>query len=241
MTSAEKIIVPYGTPALPSIYRHRDGTTEALPAAGAPCAIIEPARHGTLRMADVAPLFNPAPTAQDLAHAEAQLAFLESHVLVLCGDWNRNAVRFVTAYFEAIRRHLDRNADRVAELSDGLVGLVEPLHYAFSAPMPLPRAYLPDEAGQPMTEAAEIAFWCDGRFHVCRLGGSSLRKSEREHLERLRNLNVAVIELSGEALDPAGLLDRLGPSFSGFLDRVRLPASPFRPRPLGRPVGAAVG
>ena len=98
----------------------------------------------------------PAPT-----HA-ARLATIRSWLEASCGDYARPRRAFVARYLDFVAAELARHR---AELDEGLRrfdGLYAAADWTWSALRPLPRAWLPGEAGFVF---AEIAFWDGTRLH----------------------------------------------------------------------------
>ncbi len=144
-----------------------------------------------------------------------------------CGDYARPLIRFMRAYVDFLEATL---AARHAELAAGLArfdGLYAPRDFLWSAPRPLPRAWLPTPQGP---RKAAIAFWIDGAPLAIGLDPGGRESAA------LRAAGIAVADPAPEALPPA---------FHRFWDGQTLPASPFRrpvpraPRPPAAPGAAA--
>ena len=134
-----------------------------------------------------------------------------------CGDYARPLVDFMRAYVAFLEATL---AARHAALAAGQArfdGLYAPRDWLWSAPRPLPRAWLPTPQGP---RKAAIAFWIDGAPLAIGLDPGGRDSAA------LRAAGIAVL-----APGPATLAALLPPAFHRFWDGQTLPASPFR-RPV---------
>ncbi|HMB48908.1 MAG TPA: hypothetical protein VKN63_11575 [Afifellaceae bacterium] len=238
-----KLVLPYGTVSVPS---HVEAALDSGQAAeishpGAPVIEVDCSRCATLRLSDVSHPFTLPPEAQDLAHAESQLTVLEHHLVKLCGVWAKPQARFVANYFSALRGYVGENQAALEARAGQLAGLVEPLHWCFAAPMPLPRAHIGlDEkgnlsnAGHIVRTRVDFAFWSDGGLSVMEIGTGNQTGGRRRALEALADAGVRVDRID-PALDGQALLARLGPGFTAFTDGLDLPESPFHGRGLPVP------
>jgi hypothetical protein len=106
---------------------------------------------------------NSAPLPADLVPAEpghtARIAALRDWLLGQCGDYAADRRRFVASYLDwaagAIAAHRAELEQKLARF-DGLFAAED---FFWSAPRPLPRAWLPQAGGW---ERADLVFW-DGR------------------------------------------------------------------------------
>lgn len=233
------ITIAYGTEAVPRQVAAAIAEGRALSRPGAPVGALPAA--GTVRMSDVRHPFTIPPVAQDLVHAEAQLAFLEGHLLSLCGAWAKPQAAFVAAYFEALREHVARDAEALDRRTGPLAGLVEPLHWCFAAPMPFPRAHPGlTEAGRIASSDAATTVRVDFLFRTsrgllaCIVDDATPLGRRRRELDALEGAGVRVKRPKPGLASPE-LLDRLGPEFADFTRDVAFPESPFRGRPMQRP------
>jgi hypothetical protein len=192
-------------------------------------------------LSDVRHPFTLPPEAQDLAHADSQLTVLEQHLVKLCGVWAKPQTRFVANYFAALREYICENQAAFEARAGQLAGLVEPLHWCFAAPMPLPRAHVGlDEkgnlsnAGSIARTRVDFAFWSDGGLCVTEIGTGHETGARRRALGTLADAGVRVDRID-PALDSHELLSRLGPGFTAFTDGLDLPESPFHGRGLRAP------
>ena len=142
---SEKLVIPYGSASIPSDVLRRLNVAEVqdLGRPGAPVAVIDPALGQPLRLHSIMHPFTLPPVAQDLAHAETQLAFLERHLVRLCGEWAKSRRLLISRYFDALRQIVRAHESELNQRAKALIGLVELDHWCFSGLMPLPQAYLP--------------------------------------------------------------------------------------------------
>lgn len=243
---SEALVVPYGTERVAESVRRlvRAGRLDALNVPGAPVAVWPRDRRAPLRLSDVVHPFTRPPVTQDLAHAARQFAVLGDHLMRLCGDWAKPRRRFVEHYLAAVRAHVAAREDELMGRCAALAGLVEPEHWCFAAPMPLPRAHLwlgePAAARGADAVAVDVAFWTGEAIAACVIEAGTPLGRRRRALERLdaagvRVERVAPADLAG---DPAALLERLGAPFTDFTAGLARPASPFRGRGVPDPAEA---
>ena len=103
---------------------------------------------------------NSEPLPADIAPVEslhaARVAALGDWLLAQCGDYAADRRRFVAAYLDwvaaAIAAHRAELAARLARFD----GLFQPEDFFWSAPRPLPRAWLPKDGGW---QRADMLFW----------------------------------------------------------------------------------
>jgi hypothetical protein len=139
----------------------------------------------------------------------------------LCGDYARPRQRFIESYFGFLAAELDRHRAALATELVRYDGLYAPDDWLWSAPRPLPRAWVPGPEG---LLPAEIAFWDGGQPLAIEL---SARDTPR--LIALQAAGVKVLRIAPEALgDPAALGALLPKWFHAFWRGQTLPASPFR-------------
>ena len=226
--------IPYGTATVAPMQREAlaTGRLRDLDRPGAPVAVID-RNAGPLRLHQLRHPFTRPPVVQNLAHGEAQVAFLEAHLASLCGPWNRPLRGLVGTYFTAIRAQLNARTAELAERLGPVIGLAEPAHWVLSAPMPLPRAHLP--TGGAFTDA-DLVFW-DGRDMICCfVGNDHPVGARRRAMEVLGAEGARVEKLGRDVLDaPDILLNRLGPVFADVTAGETLPQSPFRGQSIPRP------
>ena len=196
-----------GVPAAGGLLRLN---TEPLPAAALPAAALPAA------------VLAGAP-GDHAARLAALLRWLEG----LCGDYAAARRRFVAAYVALLAASI---AARRAELAAGLArfdGLYAPEDWIWSAPRPLPRAWLPGPDGPVF---AEMAFrLADGPLALV------LAEPAREAALVAAGVRVRRVGTDVLAAGPAALAAALGEGFWRFEAGEKLPMGAFR-----RGVGAVV-
>lgn len=137
----------------------------------------------------------------------------------LCGDYNANRQRFVTAYFRAVTAHLDAHVDELVELLRRYDGLFHPHDWLWSALRPLPRAWLPTAA---TLLPCDFAFW-DGERAIA----VELTADDTDRGRALRAAGIEVRCIAPGALD-GDVMRELPDAFRWFWRSEVLPSSPFR-------------
>jgi hypothetical protein len=149
-------------------------------------------------------------------------------LVYLCGDYAPLRRRFIASYFAFLAAQLDAHRAALAADLTRYDGLYTPNDWLWSAPRPLPRAWLTSPAG-PLP--AEIAFWDSTQPLAIEL---SARETPRQ--AALRQAGLPVLRITPDALaDPTALGALLPAPFHAFWRGQTLPASPFR-RPVPRGV-----
>lgn len=219
------------------------GQMERVDLPGAPFAVIEVTRTEPVRLHSIAHPFTLPPSAADMRHADAQLSFLETHLAKLCGGWWKPGQRFIADYFSALRRKVSEHRDTLADRAGAMAGLIEEEHWAFSAPMPFPRALVRPAGDGPLRAedftAADFAFYTrDGLVAAWIDTGRSIMPSAKRARARLLDGGVICrdIRLPPAGKAPEKLLEELGADFVHFATSEPLPRTPFRGRPIGNPV-----
>jgi len=233
MDSRAHHIVPYGSDRIPPQMDKAEEFALSLPRGhsrdigrpGAPVAAIQMTQARPLRLSDLRHPFALPPVAQDLAHADTQLACLRGHLIKLCGLWAKPKTAFVETYFDAVQGHVNRNEAALTDRIGALAGLVEPTHWCFAAPMPLPRAHLMLPFGTPPIQVEMLFRDRDGLVVVALSQGSRTARQTRE-LEALETAGVRIVHLAPQT-PSADLLNALGSDFTSFTDGIDLPDSPF--------------
>jgi hypothetical protein len=251
MNFPARLLVPYGTERIPAQLTHvreaqqglAAGETAEVGLPGAPVVSLDLGSNVALPMQALRHPFTLPPLAQDLAHGASQLACLRHHLVKICGLWAKSQVAFIEAYFDAIVAHVAERKDALAARIGVLSGLVEPAHWCFSAPMPLPRAHLClDESGFLSDPGSVRSIKMDVLFRDRRgllaldLSRGHLTGNRRRDLEALEAAGVRIHRLAGAFPIGPGLLELLGSDFSDFTDDVALPNSPFHGSGLPVPV-----
>jgi len=149
----------------------------------------------------------------------ARIAAMRNWLEDSCGDYARTRRAFVAAYLDLIA---DRIARHRPALEAGLArfgGLYTPEDWFWSAPRPLPRAWLPSPSGPVF---AEIAFrLADGPL--------ALVFADRAPEAALRAAGIKLRHIGRDALtDHAALESALGEMQGPFWEDEVLPRSPFR-------------
>lgn len=162
---------------------------------------------------------------------------LADHLKRLSGGWNRTASLFVDGYFTFLRRVIDDNRSRIEQHLAPYAGLFEPADTLFSAPLPVPRAFvpLPAEAadarcGGPVR--VDVLFWLGERAEAILFSPSPLLPAaERRRRERLASAGIGVTPLAaGDVSRPETFPKLLGRWSSDFWRDEILPAAPGLPR-----------
>jgi hypothetical protein len=188
-----------------------------------------PATGGMLRL-NTEPL--PAAAQAELAGVgpAAQVAALRRWLDGQCGDYAAGRRRFVAVWLDWAARELAAHRAELAAALARFDGLYAPEDFLWSAPRPLPRAWLPGPDGPVF---ADLAFRTeDGPLAVlpgATAGGAALRAA-----------GGAVWRIDPEVLagGPAALAAVVPPSLGRFWSGERLPRSPFR-RALAPPAGGS--
>ena len=242
MTSPDHFVVPYGSDRVPPQMGAAEQAALSLSAGqsceigrpGAPIVAIQMRAARPLRMSELRHPFTLPPMAQDLAHGDTQLACLRGHLIKLCGLWAKPKTTFIEAYFEAVQGHIARNEAALTDRIGALAGLVEPSHWCFAAPMPLPRAHLILHADVPPIQV-EMLFRDSGGLVAVMLSQGSRTARQTKDLKALEDAGVRIVTLA--PLPPsADLLAALGPDFTRFTDGIDLPESPFHGMGIPAPI-----
>jgi hypothetical protein len=157
-----------------------------------------------------------------------QVAAAMEWLVSLCGDYAKPRRRFVTTYFAFLTAQIAAHRAALAENLARYDGLYTPDDWFWSAPRPLPRAWLPGPDGML---PAEIAFWDGAQSLTIEFAA---RDTPRQ--AALEAAGVQVLRIGPETLaDPEALGAILPAQFHAFWHGRVLPASPFR-RPIPRGV-----
>lgn len=245
ITTNGKLAIPYGsaTPRAAALSAISDGYCDDLDLPGAPVAIIDCGEGRPLRMSCLVHPFTLPPVAQDLAHADTQVAFLKAHISGLCGMWNKPQSMFVAKYFLDVRSVVDELAPDLRVRMGDLAGLVEMGHWCFAAHMIMPRAHI--VLGQQREEdyvTADFALWSGNRLTACFVSTDhTLIGIRKRAVEALSAAGAHVCHVpASEFLNPDwSLLDAIGVEAANFLDGVELAESPFHGRGLEAPIRVA--
>jgi hypothetical protein len=137
----------------------------------------------------------------------------------LCGDYNAQRQRFITAYFRGVAEHLAAHHDVLAAELKRYDGLYAPHDWLWSALRPLPRAWLPAE-GRLLP--CDVAFWDGSRAIAIEFAAQETERTVALCAARIDVLRVGTDALAGN------VLDALPDAFKWFWRDQALPASPFR-------------
>lgn len=197
--------IAYGLDRLPRTLRLDDPRLPAVPARDAPLR---------LNTEPVPPAAMPDVIGDHTARVMAMGAWLQGQ----CGDYAPLRQRFITAYLACVAAEIAAHRTALVEVLRRYDGLYAPEDFLWSAPRPLPRAWLP--AGDAPV-FAEIAFW-DGEAPLA----IELSARETPRQAALQAAGIAVVRLEPEALDD--LPARLPALVRGSWRGETLPMSPFR-------------
>ena len=130
----------------------------------------------------------------------ARVAAMKQFLRKLCCDYAPQRLRFVDCYIDCMAAHLETYRDELARDLQRYDGLYAPEDWLWSAPCPLPRAWLP---GQGEMVPVDFAFW-DGTQPVAIDLGGSLGKAR-----------IVVVRITPGVLasDPLALLEILPDTF----------------------------
>jgi hypothetical protein len=233
LASQDALSVPYGVDKWPL---ERLDELRAGPVAGLPLALIQPGamlriNSGALNLPPPLPTETDMPSAQRIA----------DHLKRLYGGWNKAAGLFVDRYFAFLQCQIDGHR---AELDDRLApfdGLFRAEDFIYSAPLPLPHAFLfaPSEQTASGTAApadfvkVDFAWWLGSRMVAVLLAPSPLTPAAaRQRKERLRAAGVEYADCTLADLDDAEFAwfsQTLEPESSRFWEGEALPAAPSPP------------
>jgi hypothetical protein len=159
-----------------------------------------------------------------------------AHLHRLSGPWNKQGMHFINAYVAALEQQIAAHRDALEAKVARFATLFRPEDFLFSAPVPLPRAFLPTGAGASEADfvPVDVAFWLgDGAQAHILLPNALTPKAARLREQRLADAGIRVVQHTASDLAAAGpgWLDRLLGPASRFWEGVALPAAPG-PAPL---------
>ncbi len=159
-----------------------------------------------------------------------------AHLKRLGAPWNNLAARFIDAYMSALAEHLARHHDELEAKLARFSTLFRPEDFLFSAPLPLPRAFLPTPPGAAEADfvPVDVAFWL-GTSAVAHLllPHALTPRAARLREQRLTDAGIRIEHHTASDLAAAGpdwLARTIGPAIR-FWDDVILPSAPG-PTPL---------
>ena len=165
----------------------------------------------------------------------ARIAAMRSWLEDSCGDYARSRRAFVAAYLDLIAARIPRHRPALEAGLARFGGLYTPEDWFWSAPRPLPRAWLPSPSGPVF---AEIAFrLADGPLALV-FADATPEAALRAAAIPMRRLGPAA--LADHAALAAALGEFQTPFRAAFWEDEILPRSPFR-RELGELAASAPG
>ncbi|WP_029352044.1 hypothetical protein [Bosea sp. 117] len=188
---------------------------------GVPLARVRPGE--VLRLNDEA-LDLPPPALGD--EETALDARVIAHLKRLSGGWNRGADAFLDGYFMYLREAVARNRAAIEERLAPFDSLFRPEDVLWSAPLPLPRAFL---SVPPPAEAVAVdfAFWLGERELAVLLAPSALTPgAERRRRERLDAAGIGVATFDAAACTDGARFAALLGAQARFWESDALPAAP---------------
>jgi hypothetical protein len=177
------------------------------------------------------------------AQGDSALVLVRNHLKSFCRAWDRPSADFITGYFAHIARMLDLRRSEIERRMAPFAGLYAVEDWAFSAPKPLPRAFLHaprDGGGAWSTDdflQVDFAFWLGDRMvAVLSQAGNLTPSRARQRLARLEQAGVNVVSFAAADVerDPDALFERIIGDFGALLQSAGpVPVGPFRPQTLG--------
>ena len=205
-----------------------------------PCAAINRAARKPLRFNNSRYDVGFGRTAQARESDAADL--VKEYLKGLCKPWDNISTEFLDAYFRFISDLVEEQRGALEKRLNPYAGLYDYADWRFSAPKPLPRAYLhaPQEDSPAWKTGTiddfvrvDFAFWLGDRLVAAQSSHAALTpKNAKEQTDRLRMAEIEVIPFSRADLADGkarGLFTRiLGPSSLAFWEGDLLPTGPFR-------------
>ena len=240
-------IIPYGaTHWDEKTFSSSSGTDGALIiACRSRFIVIDPKKAAPLRLNGGQYAFQEPPIMRILPTVWDQLAFLEDHLVKLCGTWSKYQRLFVARYFDFIRLRVEEERPALSQMIEAFGNLYEYRDWAFSAPRPLPQAYVyaPKETGStapPQADdftAADMAFWTGQNILILDLSdpNSTDPFQQRRH-QRVKNAGIDILALPPAVLDDdnnRAFRALLPQSFQNFWHGELAPSRPFVDTKLG--------
>ncbi len=156
---------------------------------------------------------------------DEELRQIENDALARADPWSRPGAAFLRRYFAHVRRRIHEETEPLQDRLGTSGSLFDYRAFAFAAPRPLPRAWLP--AGNRRIRA-DCAFWTGDSLLAVEIERRTTPDPGAE-LARLRAAGVAVVRCP-----PGTEIGELGlpPVFERFMDGAALPSGPFKARGL---------
>jgi len=215
--------IAFGVAGLPPAFDPR--APDPLVPCGVPLARVRPGE--VLRLNDEA-LDLPPPALGD--EETALDARVIAHLKRLSGGWNRGADVFLDGYFMYLREAVARNRAAIEERLAPFDGLFRPEDVLWSAPLPLPRAFLsvpPPVGGAAEAVAVDFAFWLGERVLAVLLAPSALTPgAERRRRERLDAAGIGVATFDAAACTDGARFAALLGAEARFWESDALPCAP---------------
>jgi hypothetical protein len=221
-TASGTLVIPYGIAELPA-GRTADWLAASPPPF--PCEVIDVGTGRALKL-------NNSRYGSDFAAGSADpFDAIRQHLSGLCGTWSRTPQRFLDYYFAEVEAVVEEARDELSRILSPYHGLFTYRDWRYSAPKPLPRAFL------PLSDAfvqVEFAFWLGNRLLAVQSEPGAL--TPRAAAELTAHLARAGIECVSYGLgdlvpgNRALLTQMLGRQGLAFWSGETLPAGPFRPR-----------
>lgn len=236
MTPIDLALIPYGAESWPP---ERLAQIHAGAAPGLPLAEIR--RGAMLRINSGALDLPPPPPTEADSPMAARIA---AHLKRLCGGWNKAAAHFLERYFAFLDRQIAQHRAEIEARLAPFEGLFRADDFLYSAPLPLPQAYLAAPAAVAPAEnraptpadfvKADFALWLGDRLVAVLLAPTPLTPmSARRRRERLETAGIMVTDCSAADLDDAAFAyfaGLLGPDVSRFWESETLPSAPVMQR-----------
>ncbi len=217
--SDRKPPIPYGAARLPAGWLSRSDSGEV--ACAVPHVIVEAGE--ILRLNGGQYEFATPPPLAELEEPLAQLDFLKRDAQRHCDLWNKRQKKFLDRYFTFVAGQVEDNRDSLVESIAAFGSLYQYGDWMFSAPRPLPRAFLPADG----MIGVDFAFWTGSGFLAIELVGSETRgPREAARHKRLQDAGITVLEVPA-LLDAQGFAKLLPASFHKFWQGQALPRGPF--------------
>jgi hypothetical protein len=232
LASQDALSVPYGVDRWPL---ERLSAVRADPVAGLPLALIQP---GAMLRINSGALDLPPPLPTETDSTTAQ--HVAAHLKRLYGGWNKAAGSFIDRYFAFLKRQIDRHRSELDERLAPFDGLFRAEDFIYSAPLPLPHAFLFAPSKQSAREIAapthfvqvDFAWWLGSRMVAVLLAPAPLTPAAaRQRKERLQAAGIECADCTLADLDDAEFAwfsNLLGPEGRRFWEGEALPAAPSR-------------
>lgn len=236
----DQILIPYSTPRPPgdrlAVSLEPDGRYAV------DCRIphVVATRGTALRLSGgrYETLSPPDPRAEQ---TRAELfAELRANTLRFCDQWRKGQRQFVERYFEFVAARVAGEREALADRLRPFGGLYGPDDWLFSAPRPIPQAWLSlDPTGGAAAYAPEnmvmvdVAFWTrEGPLAVAFRGTETPDPRKTAIRDALSRTGVQFLDIPMIALGPPpgdGIASLLPDAFRDFWTDEPIPAGPFKP------------